>query len=79
MKNRGFTLIELMIVIAIVAIILATAVPYFTGGSKPTGTRDFSSTGQVVHRVDMNSPRCVNGVLLKNNEPVVKNGAAVRC
>jgi prepilin-type N-terminal cleavage/methylation domain-containing protein len=72
MKRNGFTLIELMIVLAIIGIIAAVFVPLFKGESTPLGVRDFGGTV-------VNETKCQNGLVTKNGAVVVKDGAAVKC
>ena len=79
MRKNGFTLIELMIVVAIIGILAAVVAPMFTGGGKRVNTSRVSTMPTQAEGV-----QCVNGFLVTtdrygNSTPAVANGAAVKC
>jgi len=72
--QRGFTIIELIIVIVIVGSLASVVLPLIS--------RSFSGAEYVrtpSNAVLADSVSCSNGILMKNGQPIVQNGTAVKC
>lgn len=73
MKNKGFTIIELMVVIAISAILLAIALPAFQSmehmEQETQASEQFTTGDCVFHRLDKSGD--TEGVVLKTQHGTV--------
>ena len=79
MKNRGFTLVELMIVVAIIGIFAAVLFPLIFGHKTENGN-SYGVPQQEPVTTFNETYRCQSGLLVKGNgEPMVQNGSAVKC
>ena len=87
MRRTGFTLIEFMIVIAIIGIILATAIPAYQRYQQKKANSvvgvpvvgETVSTPPPATAPSETSLKCDGGFLTKNGSVVTENGSAVRC
>ncbi|MBQ3154581.1 MAG: prepilin-type N-terminal cleavage/methylation domain-containing protein, partial [Clostridia bacterium] len=68
MKNKGFSLVELIVVIAIMAILVGVAVPVYTSYiSKAQKNKDIQMVDEIKHAIEIkliaeNATSCVGGV-----------------
>jgi prepilin-type N-terminal cleavage/methylation domain-containing protein len=67
MKTRGFTFLELVLVIAIAGILIATAMPVFFGKNKG------EPSSAPVQQVESASLRCVDGMVKRADGSAVKD------
>ena len=84
-KKKGFTLIELIIVIAIIAIISAIAIPKLLNSKDDANTKADIANAKTIANASLNAiadgtinPEGLSGVILTNGNSISKNCTSIR-